>query len=176
MISCKESRGSKRQSLCKKSMSWILRWTLRLLNYGFIQTKMKNWQFRQNIVVMCYKERIATIWNQIHWIDYTGGEENKKTSHEYAKNDEKTLLNWLENYKSDHLLFMYDFSVPFDNNMSERDSWKVKNRQKMSGGFRKESGNERYCSILTIVETLKRRNLGLIENLKKLFIGIPAIF
>lgn len=53
---------------------------------------------------------------------------------------------------------------------------KSKNRQKMSGGFRKESGNERYCSILTIVETLKRRNLGLIENLKKLFIGIPAIF
>ena len=46
----------------------------------------------------------------------------------------------------------------------------------MSGGFRKESGNERYCSILTIVETLKRRNLGLIENLKKLFIGTPAIF
>ena len=105
-----------------------------------------------------------------------GREENKKTSHEYAKNDEKTSLNWLENYKSDHLLFMYDFSVPFDNNMSERDSWKVKNRQKMFGGFRKESGNERYCSILTIVETLKRRNLGLIENLKKLFIGIPAVF
>ena len=82
----------------------------------------------------------------------------------------------MENYKSDHLLFMYDFSVPFDNNMSERDLRKVKNRQKMSGGFRKESGNEMYCSILTIVETLKRRNLGFIENLKKLFIGTPAIF
>lgn len=71
---------------------------------------------------------------------------------------------------------MFDFSVPFDNNMSERDLRKVKNRQKMSGGFRKESGNEMYCSILTIVETLKRRNLGLIENLKKLFVGTPAIF
>lgn len=105
-----------------------------------------------------------------------GREENKKTSHEYAKSDEKTLLNRLENYKSNHLLFMYDFSVPFDNNMSERDLRKVKNRQKMSGGFRKESGNEMYCSILTIVETLKRRNLGLIENLKKLFVGTPAIF
>lgn len=53
---------------------------------------------------------------------------------------------------------------------------KVKNRQKMSGGFRKESGNEMYCSILTIVETLKRRNLGLIENLKKLFVGNPGYF
>lgn len=71
---------------------------------------------------------------------------------------------------------MFDFSVPFDNNMSERDLRKVKNRQKMSGGFKKESGNEMYCSILTIVETLKRRNLGLIENLKKLFVGTPAIF
>lgn len=105
-----------------------------------------------------------------------GREENKSTMHAYAKGEEKALLNRLENYKSNHLLFMYDFSIPFDNNMSERDLRKAKNRQKMSGGFRKASGNEMYCSILTIVETLKRRNLGLIENLKKLFIGTPAIF
>ena len=64
----------------------------------------------------------------------------------------------------------------FDNNMSERDLRKVKNRQKMSGGFRKESGNEMYCSILTIVETLKRRNLGLIENLERNFLLEPRLF
>ena len=60
--------------------------------------------------------------------------------------------------------------------MSERDLRKVKNRQKMAGGFRKDSGHEMYCTILTIIETLKRRNMRLIENVKKLFIGTPAIF
>lgn len=42
--------------------------------------------------------------------------------------------------------------------------------------FQKRKRKRNVLSILTIVETLKRRNLGLIENLKKLFIGTPAIF
>lgn len=46
----------------------------------------------------------------------------------------------------------------------------------MAGGFRKESGNKMYYSIMTVVETLKKRNMGIIENLKKLFMGTPAIF
>ncbi len=75
-----------------------------------------------------------------------------------------------------HLLILHDFSVPFDDNMSERDLRKAKNRQKMAGVFRKESGHKMYCSIMTIIETLKKRNMGIIENIKKLFMGTPAIF
>ena len=105
-----------------------------------------------------------------------GRKENKITAHKYAKTEEKTLLNRLDKYSHNHLLFLYDFSVPFDDNISERDLRKAKNRQKMAGGFRKESGNEMYCSIMTIIETLKKRNMGIIENLKRLFMGTPAIF
>ena len=112
-----------------------------------------------------YKELIAK-----------GRGENKETVHQYAKADEKKLLNRMEKYQHNHLLFLHDFSVPFDNNISERDLRKAKNREKMAGGFRKESGNEMYCAILTVIETLKRRNMGIIENLKKLFMGTPAIF
>ena len=78
--------------------------------------------------------------------------------------------------KRNHLLFLNDFGVPIDNNMSERDLRKAKNRQKMEGGFRKSSGNEMYCSILSIIETLKRRELAILENIKCLFMGTPAIF
>lgn len=105
-----------------------------------------------------------------------GQTENKTTKHKYAKQDEKTLLNRMDKYSHNHLLFLHDFSVPFDDNISERDLRKAKNRQKMAGGFRKESGNEMYCSIMTIIETLKKRDMGIIENLKKLFMGTPAIF
>ena len=53
-------------------------------------------------------------------------------------------LNRLEKYKENHLLFAEDFRVPFDDNMSERDLRKAKNRQKMSGGFRKGSRQKMY--------------------------------
>lgn len=112
-----------------------------------------------------YKELIAL-----------GRKENLKTEHRYAKSDETTLLNRMEKYSHNHLLFLHDFAVPFDDNMSERDLRKAKNRQKMSGGFRKDSGHEMYCSILTIIETLKRRKMAILEHISRLFEGTPAIF
>lgn len=122
------------------------------------------------------EEQIKAYEKKYHELIARGREENHTTAHQYAKREEKTLLNRLEKYSRSHLLFLYDFSVPFENNMSERDLRKAKNRQKMAGGFRKGSGQEMYCSILTIVETLKRRKMGIIENIRQLFMGTPAIF
>lgn len=104
-----------------------------------------------------------------------GREQNKKTKHKYAQKEEKALLNRLEKYMENHLLFISDFDVAFDNNMSERDLRKVKNRQKMAGGFRKTSGQEMFCNILTIIETLKRRNMEILENIKMFFEGTPVL-
>ena len=116
-----------------------------------------------------YEEKYFSILKQ-------GRGENKNTAHKYAKQEEAALLGRLERYSHNHLLFLHDFSVPFDVNLSESDLRKAKNRQKMAGGFRKESGHEMYCSIMTIIETLKKRNMGMIENIRKLFMGTPAIF
>ena len=122
------------------------------------------------------EETVLDYEKKYHAIIKRGCEENKRTSRRYAKKDEKALLNRMEKYSHNHLLFLHDFSVPFDDNISERDLRKAKNRQKMAGGFRKDSGHEMYCSILTIIETLKKRKMGMIENIKKLFQGTPAIF
>lgn len=105
-----------------------------------------------------------------------GWEENKRTTHKYARQDEMALLDRMGKYSHNHLLFLHNFSVPFDDNISERDLRKAKNRQKMAGGFRKESGHKMYCSIMTMIETFKKRKMGIIENIKKLFTGTPAIF
>lgn len=113
---------------------------------------------------------------QYHELIKRGWEENKNTAHKYAKAEEKKLLNRMKKYNHNHLLFLYNFEVLFDDNISERDLRKAKNRQKMAGGFRKESGEEMYCSILTMIETLKKRKMGLLENIRKLFQGTPAIF
>ena len=76
-----------------------------------------------------------------------GRTENKTTVHKYAKKNENTLLNRLEKYKHNHLLFLHNFEVLFDDNISERDLRKVRNRQKMAGDFRKDSGHEMYCKL-----------------------------
>ncbi len=121
-------------------------------------------------------DEITAYENKYRELMEKGIRENKNTSPKYAKSDEKALLSRLGKYSHNHLLFLHDFSIPFENNISERDLRKVKNRQKMAGGFRKGSGHKMYCAILTIIETLKRRKMGIIENLRKLFMGTPAIF
>ena len=49
--------------------------------------------------------------------------------------------------------------------LSERDLRKVKNRQKMSGGVRDESGRDMFCSILSFIETCKRRSLPVFQSI-----------
>ena len=120
-------------------------------------------------IVREYEEKYFTLLEE-------GRAENKETSHKYAKQEEKTLLNRMGKYSHNHLLFLHDFAVPFDDNISERDLRKVKNRQKMAGGFRKESGQKMYCSIMSIIETLKKRDMGIINNIKNLFMGTQANF
>ena len=122
------------------------------------------------------KEEISGYEKEYHGLIEEGRIQNKKTKHQYAKQEENTLLNRLDKYSHNHLLFLHDFSVFFDDNISERDLRKVKNREKMAGGFRKESGHEMYCKILTIIETLKKRKMDMMENIRKLFMKTPAIF
>lgn len=45
----------------------------------------------------------------------------KETKHNYAKQDEMTLLNRLEKYSNNYLLFLQNFEVSFDDNISEGD-------------------------------------------------------
>lgn len=93
----------------------------------------------------------------------------------YARRAEKALIKRLRRYKANHLLFLHDFRVPFSDNMSERDLRKCKNRQKMSGGFRSAGGVRMYCSIMSVIETIKRRGMDILGTIALMFAGKPAI-
>ncbi len=91
----------------------------------------------------------------------------------WALKEEKALIKRLKKYKDNHLLFLHDFAVSFDNNLSERDLRKCKNRQKMSGGFRTGLGRAIFCSVMTITETCKRQGKDLLEAFSCIFAGKP---
>lgn len=83
----------------------------------------------------------------------------------YADDDEKALLRRLEKYKDDHIRFATNFKVDFSNNRSEGDVRFIKNRTKLSGGFRQKSGRQMCCDIMSIVRTCKKRKMPIFSTL-----------
>lgn len=104
-----------------------------------------------------------------------GRRENASTRGRIAKKEEKALLNRLEKYKENHLLFAYDFRIHYSNNISEKDLRICKNRQKMAGGFRTAAGREMYCWILSFIETVKRRKQNIYHSIMELMAGRPVL-
>ena len=122
------------------------------------------------------EEQILRYETQYDAILALGQKENQETQGKIAKKEERALLNRLTAYKKNHLLFLHDFRVPYSNNRSEKDLRICKNRQKMAGGFRTESGRKMYCNILSVMETAKRRGLNLFHCIAALMNGSKSIF
>ena len=75
------------------------------------------------------------------------------------------LLLRLSTRKSDVLRFLTDPSVPFTNNLAERDGRMMKLRQKISGGFRSEQGSADFAVIRSLLSTARNQGWGLLQTL-----------
>lgn len=85
----------------------------------------------------------------------------------------RNLLLRLDTNRKQVLAFLYDFAIPFDNNLAERDLRMIKLRQKISGGFRTLTGAKAFCRLRGYLSTLRKQDKNLLTALESVFRGSP---
>jgi transposase len=77
------------------------------------------------------------------------------------------LLLRLQDRKADVLRFLSDSTVPFTNNLAERDGRMMKLRQKISGGFRSTEGAGDFAIVRSLISTAKKQGWDVMRTLNQ---------
>lgn len=89
-----------------------------------------------------------------------------------GKTKKGIVINFLERLRdrvSEVLAFMYDFNVPFTNNLAERDIRMVKVQQKISGTFRTQKGADIFCRIRGYISTCRKNAVNVLMAIENAF-------
>ena len=85
----------------------------------------------------------------------------------------KNLLDALLKRADQVLEFLEDLSVPFTNNLAERDLRMVKVQQKISGTFRSDEGATAFCAIRSYLSTMRKQGRSMLAAMVAVFAGAP---
>ena len=100
-------------------------------------------------------------------------DENSEEKQKYYVDKELTLIRRILDYKNEYFLWLYDFDVPFTNNLSERSLRGAKSKMKVSGQFLNEESAKNYATIKTYIETCERNGVNTYNALLMLSLGKP---
>ena len=150
------------------------KWAKKLIE---LLTKMNN--KRKNLIKKGKEEFSQEELNKFEYkfeeIMIEAHEENLKEKEEgkFYAGDENTLILRILDYKNEYFLWIYNFDVPFTNNLSERSLRGVKSKQKASGQFLNIESASWYATIKTYIETCNRNGVNIYNALLMLSVGKP---
>jgi transposase len=81
----------------------------------------------------------------------------------------RNLIERLRDLKDDVLRFFTDFRVPFSNNIGEKSFRLSKLKMKIAGTFRSSEGGSNFCTIFSIIDTVRKNGGNAFEALTQLF-------
>jgi transposase len=84
-----------------------------------------------------------------------------------------SLLDRLRDRQVETLRFLHDRHVPWSNNQAERDIRPMKIQQKVSGGFRTESGAIEFCRIRSYLSTTTKNGIDPCDAIALALAGSP---
>lgn len=119
------------------------------------------------------EEELRKFEDKFEKIMIAANKENEQEEQKYYVDTEATLILRILDYKNEYLLWVYDFDVPFTNNLSERGLRGAKSKMKAAGQFWNVESASCYATIRTYIETCNRNNVNVYNALLRLSFGNP---
>ena len=96
---------------------------------------------------------------------------NTEDFNPYSGQFEKNLIKRIRKYRDNYFAWVYDFSLPTTDNLSERALRCIKSRMKISGQFQSEKTARYFAKIKSYIETCRRNGINEIHALTRLCEG-----
>ncbi len=113
-----------------------------------------------------FEERLENLLIKAH-------REYESEKSRYFSADELNTIKKLEEYRQNYFAWVYDFTLPATNNISESGLRMTKTKQKVSGQFLKEETASEFAAVRTYTETCRKNGVNEYEALRRLMQGNP---
>jgi hypothetical protein len=119
-----------------------------------------------DIYTASFENRLVDILNRAE-------KTNTEDFNPYSGQFEKNLIKRVRKYHDNYFAWVYDFSLPTTDNLSERALRCIKSRMKISGQFQSEKTARFFAKIKSYIETCRRNGINEIQALTRLCEGNP---
>ena len=147
-------------------------WAKKLIELISKMNKKRKWLIQKGKEEF-EQEELNKFEDKFEKIMIEANKQNEEEKQRYYVDKESALILRILDYKNEYFLWIYDFDVPFENNLSERGLRGVKSKQKESGQFWNIESASWYATIKTYIETCNKNNVNIYNALVKLCLGHP---